>query len=112
MMDTENGFENLQMARFGIGLMAGTMSVEEIRTRCIKEVMGDSAVKYEELDAENKANCDEVVGIFQQMSGLFRDVISARAVLTKSFYNELIKSGFSSAEALAITAAQPVETKF
>ena len=103
--------EQFKMARFMLGLMAGTSNVDSLREKVIAEAMGRNAVPYAELKPDDKKECDEAVEGMSQLAGIFDDVIVAKATLTKRFFDALQKQGFTAAEALAITAAQPIEAK-
>jgi hypothetical protein len=101
--------EQFGTARFLLTVMSGTAKVEDLR----KQVMQQAGEErpYEQLSDSERDSCDEAVAGLQQLNGIFEDIVVAKARLTRKFFSALQKEGFSAEEALAITAAQPVEVK-
>ena len=102
--------EQFKLIRFMTGMMAGTMSDDALREKVIQEVTSKNT-KYEDLSPSDKKQCDEAVEGLKQLSGIFDDIATSKATLTKKFFDALQKQGFTAEQALAITAAQPIEAK-
>jgi hypothetical protein len=102
--------EQLKGLRTALGMMAGSTPVDELRKQIIRDVLKED-VAYENLSERDKAGCDEAVAGIQEVSGVFDDIVKLKAAMTYKFFKALQLQGFTPAEALAITAAQPLEVK-
>jgi hypothetical protein len=109
-MDPKDFLDTVQLARFGISLIAGTLSKEQLKKELIKKT---EMCKEEQanMSDKDKGELDEIANAMFEVSCVFDDVIAAKAVLTRKYYDALKKQGFTKAEALAITAAQPIEAQ-
>jgi len=102
--------EQLKAVRSMLSAMAGTADLNELRKKVIEEA-GETdeegkPVAYESLAPKDRAGCDEAVATFQQMSGLFTDIIKAKARMTKQFFDALKAEGFDESQSLTIVAHQ------
>lgn len=101
--------EQLKAARFLLRSLSGTLDVNELRKKVIADAGAPPETKYEDLPPDEKGACDEAVATLQELSGVFGDVLRAKARLTKDFFNALKHEGFSDEHALHIVAHQPVQ---
>ncbi len=103
--------EQFKAVRFLATVMSGTATQDQLRESVIAQAMEENAVPYEQLKPNDRKECDEAVEGLAQLQGVFDDIVKAKAALTRKFFNALVAQGFDEAQALAITAAQPVEVK-
>ena len=108
--------ETLQALRLVFGPLSGNLTVDELRKLLIEkmEVKNDDGTlkTYEQLTPRDKLECDEAVKGLVALSGIFVDIVKAKAKMTKVYFDALQAEGFTPEQALALTvASQPTEVK-
>jgi len=106
--------EQLKQARFVLNALVGEAKLDDLRKKVIEEAgvkdkKTGKPVKYNDLSATDKQECDEMVEGLQQLSGVCDDIVKAKAKMTMKFFKALKEAGFNEEQALLIVAHQKAD---
>jgi hypothetical protein len=108
MLNSQLGF-----MRIFFGVLAGTAKKTALQDWLLEQMNAEERPgrrkTYKDLDDDDKEGFDKIVGVFENLKGIFDEAVDAKAVMCYKFYKSLQNAGFTPQEAIAIVAAQGAE---